>query len=123
MLNETAEDNMRPIIEDYVKKKSHGHCDARLKKAAELYSIMGMGRIKPTGNVDSGKVTLIRFPGDLGWFKKGGNHAKPINYFTRGFIAAMFAAVFDKPARSYVVTETDVIMTGKAVCLFTVAKR
>lgn len=123
MLNETVEDNMRPFIEDYVKKNSYGHTDARLKKAAELFSIMGMGRINPSGNAETGKVTLVRSRGDQGWITKRDNHAKPVNYFTQGFIAAMFATVFDKPARSYAVFETDAKFSEKPVSSYTVTKR
>ena len=43
---------------------------------------------------------------------KGGSgngvaHSKPINHFTCGYIAALFAVTFNKPAKSYRVIETE----------------
>ena len=91
--------------------------------AAEFYSVMGMGKMEASGSADSGKVTLSRSHVDQGWMKKWGNSAKPVNHFTRGFIAAMYAAAFDKPARSYAVTETEAIVTGKPASAFAIVKQ
>jgi hypothetical protein len=123
ILAETAEDTMRPVFEEYVKSHSVGQGDARLKMAAEFYSVMGMGKMDASGTADTGTVTLSKSHVDQGWAKKWGNNSKPINHFTRGFIAAMYAVAFDKPARSYKVTETEAIVTGKPASAFAVVKQ
>jgi len=120
ILAETAEDTIRPILDNYAKTHAIAAGDARLKMAAEFFSVMGMGKMEASGTAGSGNVTLTRSHVDQGWVKKWGNHTKPINHFTRGFIAAMFAAAYDKPARSYTVSETDAIVTGKPAGSFTV---
>jgi predicted hydrocarbon binding protein len=123
ILAETAEDTIRPVLDEYAKTHSVAPGDARLKMAAEFYSVMGMGKMDASGTADAGKVSLPKSHVDQGWVKKWGNNTKPVNYFTRGFIAAMFAAAFDKPARSYKVTETEAIVTGKPASSFAVAKQ
>ncbi len=123
ILAETAEDTIRPILDEYAKTHSVAPGDARLKMAAEFYSVMGMGKMDASGTADSGKVILSRSHVDQGWAKKWGNNARPVNHFTRGFIAAMFSAAFDKPARSFTVTETEAIVTGKPASSFAVAKK
>ena len=123
ILAETTEDTIRPILDEYVKTHAIAAGDARLKMAAEFYSVMGMGKMEASGSADAGKVSLSKSHVDQGWVKKWGNSPKPVNHFTRGYIAAMYAAAFDKPARSYKVTETEAIVTGKPASSFAVAKQ
>jgi predicted hydrocarbon binding protein len=52
-------------------------------------------------------------------FKKNG----PVNHFTRGYIAAIFAAGFEKPARSFEVKENKSIVTGAGTSSFSVEKK
>lgn len=120
ILAETAEDSIRPILDNYVTTHAVAAGDARLKMGAEFFSVMGMGKMEASGTAGSGTVSLSRSHVDQGWIKKWGNHTKPINHFTRGYIAAMFAAAYDKPARSFIVRETEAMVTGKAVSSFTV---
>jgi predicted hydrocarbon binding protein len=120
ILAEVAEDSVRPLFDEYAKSHSLAAGDARLKMAEEFYSVMGMGRMEVSGNAASGKVVLSKSHVDQGWQKKWGNHTKPVNHFTRGYIAAMFGAAFDKPARSYKVTETESIVMGKPTSTFVV---
>ena len=120
ILAEVAEDSVRPLFDEYIKSHSLAPGDARLKMAEEFYSVMGMGRMAVTGNETTGKVVLSRSHVDQGWQKKWGNHTKPVNHFTRGYIAAMFGVAFDKPARSYKVTETESMVMGNASSTFVV---
>jgi predicted hydrocarbon binding protein len=83
---------------------------------------MGLGKMEISGDAGSGKVTLQRSHVDSGWQKKWGNNDKPVNHFTRGYIAAIFGASFDKPARSYRVTENTGMVTGTGTSTFTVEK-
>jgi predicted hydrocarbon binding protein len=51
---------------------------------------------------------------------KWGEYHKPINHFTRGYVAAVFGALFERPARSYKVTELQGMVTGEQQSVFTV---
>lgn len=121
ILAESTEDSIRPIIEDYIRKHQVPEND-RLAVGAEFYSAMGLGKMEISGDAASGKVTLQRSHVDSGWQKKWGNNDKPVNHFTRGYIAAVFGASFDKPARSYTVTENTGMVTGAGTSTFTVEK-
>lgn len=112
VLAETAEDTIRPVLESYVKEKGIASPAERLQVGAEYYSFMGMGKMAATGTATGGEVKLAHSHVDEGWIAKWGKHDKPINHFTRGFVAAMFAVAFDKPARSFEAVETAAIVTG-----------
>ena len=120
ILAESAEDSVRPLFDTYSKSHSLAAGEARLNMGAEFYAVMGMGLMKVTGTQAGGTVTLTRSHVDAGWVKKFGNHTKPVNHFTRGYIAAVFGAAFDKPARSFKVTETASIVMGKPASSFVV---
>ncbi len=107
-----AEDTIRPVLESYVKEKGITSPAERLQVGAEYYSFMGMGKMAVSGTSAGGEVKLAHSHVDEGWIAKWGKHDKPINHFTRGFVAAMFAVAFDKPARSFEVVETAAIVTG-----------
>jgi predicted hydrocarbon binding protein len=88
--------------------------------AAEFYEVMGMGQMKSSGTADGGEVTLTRSHVDQGWNQKFGKADHPLNYFTCGFITAMFGCAFDKPMRSYQVEETTSIVKGDQQSSFSV---
>ncbi len=112
ILMETAEDTIRPLFDDYISKNRVTSFKDRILMGMEYYAIMGLGRMKVSANEQGGKVQLLRSHVDQGWLKKWGKNDKHINYFTRGYVAAMFAAALDKPARSFTVTELESIVTG-----------
>jgi hypothetical protein len=112
VLRESAEDSIRPVLDSYFKE--HGISDPaqRLAVGAEYYAFMGMGLMEAKGDASGGEVILAHCHVDEGWIKKWGKHDKPINHFTCGYVAAMFAAAFDKPARSFEVNERSSIVMG-----------
>lgn len=112
VLAEVAEDTVRPVLEGYIKEHGITAPADRLKVGQEYFSFMGLGKMAVSGSPAGGEVKLSHSHVDEGWAKKWGKHDKPINHFGRGFVAAMFAVAFDKPARSFVVTETASIVTG-----------
>jgi len=111
-LREATEDTIRPVLDDYFAKNGITAPEERLAVGAEHYAFMGMGLIEVAGTAGGGKVTLKHSHIDEGWVKKWGQHDKAVNPFTCVFVAAMFAAAFGKPARSYQVTESASIVTG-----------
>lgn len=123
ILIESTEDSMRPLFDDYIVKNGISDSTARLNVGAEYYPVMGMGLMQIKGDVNGGTVTLSRSHVDSGWIKKWGKHDKPVNYFTCGYIAAIFAASFNKPARSYEVVEIASIVKGDEQSRFTVVSK
>jgi len=51
---------------------------------------------------------------------KWGQNDKPLNYFTCGYVAAMFGAAFNRPLKSYAVTEDASIAMGEPESRFIV---
>lgn len=108
----SAEDSIRPMLDDYIEKNGISDPSDRLAVGAEYYRVFGLGLLEIEGTADGGTVTLKRSHVDEGWVQKWGEHDKPLNHFTRGFVAAVFGAAFEKPARSYTAEETESIAMG-----------
>ena len=112
ILEEVAEDTMRLLFDDYILKNGVDSFKEKILVGIEYYAVMGLGRMKVTANEQGGKVQLVRSHVDQGWLTKWGISEAHINHFSCGYIAAMFAAATDKPARSVSVTEVESIATG-----------
>lgn len=96
VLAETTEDTMRPLFDSYYKNDTID-IQEKLFVAAEYYAVMGLGRMTVKAGETGGEVQLLHSHVDKGWLNKWGPHDKPVNHFTRGYIAALFAAAFNKP--------------------------
>jgi hypothetical protein len=112
VLREATEDAIRPVLDSYFAEHGVTSAEERLSVGAEYYAFMGLGLMEVSGTARAGEVRLKHCHVDEGWIKKWGNHNKPINHFTCGFVAALFAAAFSRPARSFNVTETASIVMG-----------
>ncbi len=112
VLREATEDTIRPVLDSYFAEHGITSPEERLAIGAEFYAFMGLGLMAASGTAAGGEVKLKHTHVDEGWIKKWGPHNKPINHVTCGFVAAMFAAAFARPARSYHVTETASIVMG-----------
>jgi hypothetical protein len=111
ILRDVVEDSMRTIIDDYIQKNGLTSPMDKCNVGREYYSVFGLGKMVVSGCESGGEVRLLHSHIDEGWVTKWGPNNKPINHFTCGYIAAVFAAAFEKPARSYAVTEA-VSMAG-----------
>lgn len=120
VLREATEDSLRPVFESYFRDNGITDPAKRLEAAAEHYAFMGLGMMKVAGTAAGGEVRLPHSHVDSGWTLKWGKHDKPINHFTCGFVAAMFGAAFDKPARAYEVVERASIVMGAPESLLVV---
>ncbi len=123
ILCESVEDSVRPMIDDYCAKNNLASFADKLDVGRQYYSAMGMGVMKISGDPGQGEVTLTRSHVDQGWTKKWGNYNAPVNHWTRGYMAAMFAAAAGKPPRSYEVAETASMVMGKPTSVFTVKSK
>lgn len=120
LLRDVVEESMLPIFTDYITKNGLTTPLQKINVGREYYSALGLGKIKVGGTEEGGEACLVRSHIDEGWIRKWGTHSKPINHFTCGYIAAMFSAAFDKPAKSYSVTETDGMAVNGTEGTFTV---
>lgn len=114
ILRDAVEDTMRVVFDDYIQKNDLTSAQDRCNVGREYFSVFGLGKMLITGDENGGEVRLLRSHVDEGWVMKWGAHSKPINHFACGYIAAMFAAAFKKPARSYQVVEEAAIAAGEA---------
>ena len=120
ILLESVEDSVRPMIDDYCVKNNIASLEDRLDVGREYYSVMGMGLMQVVGNEQGGEVTLTRSHVDQGWIKKWGKDATPVNFWTQGYIAAMFASASNKSPRSYEVVENASMVMGDKTSKFAV---
>jgi hypothetical protein len=74
-------------------------------------------------NQNGGTVILLRSHVDQGWLKKWGRTNSNINYFTCGYIAAMYAVAQKSPPGSFVVDEVESIVSGSNNSRFNVARK
>jgi hypothetical protein len=113
LLAEVAEDAFYQFLSEYFRKHEIGSVADRIAAGEDYYRRTGMGILKVlSAGRDYGEVELPSSHLDRGWIKKWGKHNRPVNHLTRGFIASLFAAVFDRPPRSYAVNETASIVCG-----------
>jgi hypothetical protein len=118
ILADTVEDSMLALFLDYFQKNNITAPEDKEEICKEYFATFGLGKMTISPNEGGGEVQLSHSHLDEGWLKKWGNHDKPINHFTRGYVAAVFAAVFDRPARSFSVTETASMVTGDNQSVF-----
>ncbi len=118
ILRESAEDSVRPMFDSYIKQHTITDPAARLQIGCEYYSAMGLGKMTASGEAKGGEVRLPHSHVDEGWVKKFGVSPAPVNHFTAGYAAALFAAAFDKTPRSYRVKEMQSIAMGDSVTVF-----
>jgi hypothetical protein len=120
VLQDVAEETIRPVLDSYIKEHAITDAEQRLAVGKEYYAVMGLGLMEVTGSAEGGEVRLPHSHLDEGWIKKWGQRDKPVNYFTRGYVAAMFAAAYERPPGSYEVTETASIVTGEETSILVV---
>lgn len=119
ILAEVAEDTIRPMLETYVAENGVSDPAAVLQVGAEYYAVMGLGKMVVESAPPGGKIRVPRSHVDEGWVKKWGQHDQPVNHFTRGYVAAMFAVAARKPPRSYRVQEVSSVVQGASETILT----
>ena len=124
LLAECSEDAWEWFLSGYYRTQGITSIAERIALAEQTYAAAGLGRLRVTcAGPESGEVTLDHSHVDSGWIKKWGQSSAPVNYIGAGFIAALFAAVFDRQVRTFVATETQSIVSGASCSRFTVVVR
>ena len=113
ILQESAEDIFYNVLTSYFKENNVSDGGERIEAAKQMFSALGLGKIVINSSENSGgEVEMPSAHLDEGWISKWGKHTEPVNYIGMGYIAGMFAAIFDKPTRSFNVTETQSKVMG-----------
>ncbi len=121
LLAETAEDTFGEVLSAYYRKHEITDISDRITIAEQYYAACGMGQMKVLcAGADGGEVELTHSHIDEGWIKKWGKRNEPVNFFTCGYIAGMFSAVFGQPPRTFTATETQCIVSGAKRSVFQV---
>lgn len=121
LLAECSEDVWAEFLSGYYCAHGISSTAERIALAEQTYAASGLGKMRVAcAGPESGEVTIEHSHVDEGWINKWGKNDTPVNFIGAGFIAALFAAVFDKPVRSYFATETQGIVCGAPCSRFTV---
>lgn len=124
LLFESSEEVFHGVLANYFRKHGIETEADRVTIAEEYYAAMGLGLLKIVGlGKYSGYAELLHSHLDEGWIKKWGQREKPVNFITQGYIAAVFATVFDLPAGSYTVEEQESLVSGAPKSIFRVVKK
>lgn len=120
-LVETGADVFGGFLKDYYANQGIASAVERIEIARQYWKSVGMGLIDiSTSDEKSGKATMDYSHLDEGWLKKWGGIDRPINFFTQGFLAGVFAAVYDKSPDSYDVAEIKSLVKGDDISEFTI---
>jgi len=124
LLSECSEDAWKSFLSSYYKTNAIALLTDRIAIGEQAYAAAGLGKMcVNSAGLDSGEVTLEHSHVDEGWIKKWGKNEEPVNLIGAGFITGFFAALFEKPVRSYIATEIQSIVSGAACSRFTVVAR
>jgi len=114
LLTEVSQDTYYDTLSAYFNK--HGVTDVsdRISIAEQYYAtVAGLGQMHVLcAGPDGGEVELSHSHVDEGWIKKWGKRSTGCNYITCGYIAGMFAAVFNLNPRAYTAHEIESIVCG-----------
>lgn len=115
ILTAAAEDSFRPVFDNLFCAEEL-LLEEKMMAVQEYYSFAGLGEMKiACMGQDGGEVILYHSHLDEGWLKKWGQAEKPVNFITRGLLAAFFSAAYHKPSRFYSVREDESIACGAQV--------
>jgi hypothetical protein len=121
ILRSSAEGAFHKVLRAYMDEYRVRTLDERIRVIEEYWSFCGMGRLRITSAHDSGgRAEMSRSHVDEGWIEKFGPRPQPVNFITQGYLAAAFAALYDRPQGAYQVAETESIVAGAEKSLFAV---
>lgn len=124
LLARAAAETFYPLLAAFQAKHGITAVADRIAAAERYYAFSGLGRLKVVAaGPDSGEAELERSHVDEGWIRKWGRRDKPVNFITQGFLAAVFAAVFDGRPEQYAVKEIASIVAGQPRSCFLIARK
>lgn len=113
ILEISTEDSLRKVLLQAYEEQNATTIKQKIEIATAYYSWAGLGLISfDTVTEMGGEVSLSVSHADLGWELMLGEANEPINFITKGFIAAAFGTFYGKRERLYNVVETESIILG-----------
>jgi len=113
LLAEVSEDNFYTMLVSYFEDHNIEKVEDRISIAEQYYAAVGLGKLEVVfAGTESAEALLHHSHVDEGWKKKWGKRDKPVNFITCGYFAALLAATFDRSPRTFVVKETESIISG-----------
>jgi len=123
LLARVAAETFFGILSSLLRKHALETPAERLAAAERYYAFAGLGKLKIlSAGPETGEAELERSHVDEGWIRKWGRRDSPVNFITQGFLAAAFAAAFDRNPLDYVVREISSIVSGADRSWFQVAR-
>ncbi len=121
ILTKSSEESFLKFLSGYFEKNGVSEPAERFDAGCLMFSELGMGKIEVTSaDAAGGEVTMPRSHIDEGWVKKWGANDSAINFIGSGYIGALFAAAYGKPAGSFSVEEIQSIASGAGHSVFKV---
>src|SRR4030065_2260789 len=111
--------NFNNYISNYLEGKT---VREKMDAAADLYRIMGFGRLELSGLNEFGGVVYADSSYYVtGWLAKYGRRKTPVCHLTCGFISGILGAVYGQTVEKYIVEEKHCMITGHDLCEFVVS--
>lgn len=123
ILTDTVIDTISPVLKDYIDNNNVETVQEKIDVGVEFYSVMGLGKMQVNITRKGGQVELLRSHIDRGWIKKWGVTKDNINFFTVGYITAMFSVATGLLPESFKVEEISSIVSGEKTSNYIVEKR
>jgi hypothetical protein len=125
LLKECSRESFRQVLTEYFGQNSDlTTIQAKMDVGCQYFSLVGLGKLKAVFLGDeSGLFELPYSHTDSGWLKKWGQHDRPVNYISAGFIEALAEAVLELPAKSFEAIETQSIVMGAETSTFKLIRR
>jgi predicted hydrocarbon binding protein len=122
ILMEVTEDVVHGVLSKYFAQNGVSAIPERLEIGQQLFSFYGLGKMAIVSpGSDGGTIEMSMAHVDEGWIKKWGKATVPVNFIGAGFVAGFFAAVYDKPVRTYRVEEKQSRVMGAAKSVLAVS--
>ncbi len=121
-LKESMEDSYYLVLKKYFITENITKIDDKKRIAEEYFRLSGMGKLELV--IDSeigGDAKMIHSHVDEGWIEKYGISDRPLNFIGQGYLAAVFAVIFNKKIRAYNVVENKSIVCGDKVSEFKIS--
>lgn len=123
ILINTVIDTIGPILTDYIEKNEITSFKEKIDVGAQFYSVMGLGKMEAKRTQKGWQIELSRSHIDKGWISKWGVEDVCINFFTVGYITAMFSIASGMFPVNFRVEEISSIVSGRDTSSFLVEKR
>lgn len=122
ILKESIEDVFFEVLSNYYNQNSIADTAERMDIAIQMFSAIGMGKMSVISHDESGgDVEMPVAYVDEGWLKKWGKSKYPVNYIGCGYLGAMFSAVYNRPCRTFNVSESQSKVMGADKSVFKIS--